>query len=88
MGMFASETATVGVAGGAVEGAIKRAQGYLLQLQSPEGYWVGELTADASVAAGYIPLMYFMAGNVDPTKQRKVVNYLLAKQHPSGYWSA
>jgi hypothetical protein len=40
--------------------AIKRTQDYLLRTQNEKGYWVGELEADASVAAGYIPLMYFM----------------------------
>ena len=30
--------------------AIKKTQGYLLSCQNPEGYWKGELEADASVS--------------------------------------
>ncbi len=70
-----------------VEQAVQRARDYLLGLQHPEGYWVGELEADASVAAGYIPLMYWMTGKVDPARQQKVVNYVLGKQNPDGSWS-
>ncbi len=71
----------------AVDRAIKRAQNYLLRVQSQGGYWVGELEADVSVAAGYIPLMYLLAGKVDPERQRKVVNYVKSKQRADGSWS-
>ncbi len=69
-----------------VEHAIEKAQDYLLGVQSPEGYWVGELEADVTVAAGYIPLMYFMTGEVDSERQRKAVNYVKSKQRPDGSW--
>lgn len=68
--------------------AIKRTQDYLLQIQNGEGYWAGELEADASVTAGYVPLMYFMTGSVDPTRQRRVVNYVTGKQRTDGSWSS
>lgn len=71
----------------AIVQAIKRAQDYLLRVQSREGYWVGELEADVSVTVGYIPLMYFMTGRVDPERQQKVVNYVKGKQRPDGSWS-
>ena len=67
---------------------MKRTQDYLLRSQQAKGYWVGELEADASVAAGYIPLMYFMTGRVDPAKQAKVINYVKSKQNNDGSWSA
>jgi squalene-hopene/tetraprenyl-beta-curcumene cyclase len=72
----------------AVEVAARKTQRYLLENQSPEGYWVGELTADASVSAGYIPLMYFMTGKVDSAKQAKVINYVKSQQKDDGSWSA
>ena len=72
----------------AVTQAIKKTQDYLLRNQSQEGYWAGELEADASVTAGYIPLMYFMTGKVDPDRQRRVVNYVKSKQRADGSWSA
>lgn len=93
MGMFCTRRQTMepslspAIDPGALEQAIERAQGYLLSIQSPEGYWVGELEADVTVAAGYIPLMYFIMGRVDPQRQRKVVNYVKGKQQADGSWS-
>ncbi len=69
-----------------VEAAVRRAQAHLIGLQAPDGYWSGELEADASVSAGYILLMYFMLGKVDPVRQQKVVAFVLSKQNPDGSW--
>lgn len=69
-----------------VEAAVRRVQAHLLGIQSPKGYWSGELEADASVSAGYIPLMYFMLGKVDLVRQQKVVTFALSKQNPDGSW--
>ncbi len=71
----------------AVDGAIRRTQEYLLDIQSQGGYWIGELEADVSVTAGYIPLMYFITGEVDPGRQQKAVNYVKNKQLTDGSWS-
>jgi squalene-hopene/tetraprenyl-beta-curcumene cyclase len=71
----------------ALEQAIKRTRDYLLRIQSQEGYWVGELEADVTVTAGYIPVMYFMTGKVDPIRQQKVINYVRSKQRADGSWS-
>ena len=71
-----------------MEVALGRAQSHLLRLQYPEGYWAGELEADASVSAGYVPLMYYLLGSVDPVRQQKVVNYARSKQNPDGSWSS
>jgi squalene-hopene/tetraprenyl-beta-curcumene cyclase len=71
-----------------MEQAIRRTQEWLLARQSGEGYWVGELTADASVTAGYVPIMYFMTGQVGEDRRRKVVNYVREKQRGDGSWSA
>jgi len=68
--------------------AINRTKNFLLDCQSPEGYWVGELEADPSVSAGYIPLMYFMHGKLDATKTQKIINYVQSKQRSDGSWSA
>jgi len=67
--------------------SIKMSRDYLLGIQSPDGYWVGELEADASVAAGYIPFMYYMTGEVDFGKKQKVINYVKNKQREDGSWS-
>lgn len=68
--------------------AIQRTQDFLLQRQAPAGYWLGKLEADASVSAGYIPLMYFMNGRVDPLRQAKAVRKVTSQQNPDGSWSA
>jgi squalene-hopene/tetraprenyl-beta-curcumene cyclase len=72
----------------ALEEAIEATQNHLLARQNPAGYWVGELEADASVTAGYIPLMVFMTGRVDPARQQKVINFVRSKQRPDGSWGA
>jgi squalene-hopene/tetraprenyl-beta-curcumene cyclase len=70
-----------------VDEAMGKTCKHLLGLQSDEGYWVGELEADASVAAGYIPLMTFMTGKVDESRARKIVHYVMSRQQPDGSWS-
>lgn len=71
-----------------VNEAIHQAQDYLLSRQQPGGYWLGRLEADASVAAGYLVVMYFMGKAVDPGRKRKVVEGVLRAQNPDGSWSA
>ncbi len=70
----------------ALDRSISLARQHLLGLRAPGGYWVGELEADASVTAGYIPLMYFMTGKVDSARREKVVRYVLSKQLDDGSW--
>lgn len=72
----------------AVAEAIRRAQEHLLSRQSPGGYWVGELEADASVAAGYVPLMVLMRGRADPARASAAVRYILGRQSADGSWPA
>ena len=43
--------------GAAAEG-VRRASDYLLNLQHPDGYWWGELTADTTLESDYICLLY------------------------------
>ena len=81
------KNAPAGIDSCALDRAIESAQRHLLGLQHPEGYWVGELEADASVAAGYIPLMHFMQVNIDPERLQKIVGYVRSKQQPDGSWS-
>jgi len=71
----------------ALDQAVDRTQKFLLQKQADAGFWIGELEADASVTAGYIPFMYFMFGNVDAAKRDKIINFLRLKQKDDGSWS-
>jgi len=56
--VFSSDPILAGseVLRGQIETAIRFAQQSLQKRQNPAGYWAGELRADASVPAGYIPL--------------------------------
>jgi squalene-hopene/tetraprenyl-beta-curcumene cyclase len=68
--------------------AINKTQAYLLGIQKPGGFWQGDLIADASVSAGYISLMFYMTGQVEPIRQSKVINKVLEEQNSDGSWSA
>jgi squalene-hopene/tetraprenyl-beta-curcumene cyclase len=66
---------------------IRKTREKMLRIQHEEGFWAGDLESDASVSAGYIPLMYYMTGQVDPEKQAKVVRYVMGQQNEDGSWS-
>lgn len=72
--------------GDQLDEAVQRAQAYLLQRQDSSGYWSGLLEGDASTTAGYIPLMYYLFGWVDPQRKRKVMEYVLRRQNSDGSW--
>ena len=69
----------------AVEKTIHGCRDYLLGLQKPEGYWVGELFVDSTVACDYHLLMY-LRGKVDRAKEAKIVRHILQRQMPDGGW--
>lgn len=66
--------------------ALARAQGNLFNLQTPEGYWVGELMVDATLVADTVAYQHW-DGKVDREWQRKAVNHMFAKQLPDGGWN-
>lgn len=68
-----------------VEKAIHRTQEYVLNIQHPLGYWIGELEADSTLTSEYLMLRRFL-GRVDQNLERKAANYLRAKQLPDGGW--
>lgn len=69
-----------------VETAIRRSQGYLLSVQKPEGYWIGELMVDSTLVSDMIAF-YHWDGKVDPVWQKKAVNHLISMQLPDGGWN-
>jgi squalene-hopene/tetraprenyl-beta-curcumene cyclase len=68
------------------ETALKRSQNYLLSIQKPEGYWVGELIVDVTLIADMVAY-HHCDGSVDPVWQRKAVNHIFGKQLPDGGWN-
>ncbi len=66
--------------------AIHRAQGNLLALQKPEGYWIGELMVDSTLVSDMVAFHHW-DGSVDPAWQRKAVHHILSMQLPDGGWN-
>jgi squalene-hopene/tetraprenyl-beta-curcumene cyclase len=66
--------------------ALKRSQDYLLSVQKPEGYWVGELMVDSTLVSDTIAYHHWN-GKVDAEWERKAVNHILAMQLPDGGWN-
>ena len=66
--------------------AIRQSQSFLLGEQKPEGYWVGELMVDSTLASDMIAF-YHWWGKVDKRWERKAVNHILSMQLPDGGWN-
>jgi squalene-hopene/tetraprenyl-beta-curcumene cyclase len=69
-----------------LEQAISRSQAYLLGQQKPEGYWIGELMVDCTLAADVVAFHHWN-GKVDARWQRKAVHHIFSLQMPAGGWS-
>ncbi len=65
--------------------AVSRARRALLQRQRPDGHWVFELEADATIPAEYVLLEHFL-DRIDPDLECKIGNYLRAIQGEHGGW--
>ncbi len=68
------------------ETALKRSQNYLLNIQKPEGYWIGELFVDVTLIADLVAFHHW-DGSVDPAWQTKAVHHIFSKQLPDGGWN-
>ncbi|MBV9273452.1 MAG: squalene--hopene cyclase [Verrucomicrobia bacterium] len=66
--------------------AIFNAQQHLLNLQSPDGYWIGELMVDSTLCSDYVAFMHW-AEEVDPELERKCVHHILETQLSDGGWN-
>ncbi len=66
--------------------ALKRSQDYLLEVQNPEGFWVGELMVDSTLVSDTVAYHHWN-GKIDPAWQRKAVNHILSQQLPDGGWN-
>jgi squalene-hopene/tetraprenyl-beta-curcumene cyclase len=69
-----------------VQAAIKRSQDYLLSIQRPEGYWVGELIVDSTLVSDMVAFHHW-DGSVDREWERKAINHLFSMQLPDGGWN-
>jgi squalene-hopene/tetraprenyl-beta-curcumene cyclase len=67
-------------------GAVERARGHLLGLQHPQGYWCGELEADAMLEADYI-FLHTLLESGDPGRLKRAFNEMMRTQNGDGSWS-
>jgi len=69
-----------------LDDAIGAAEQALLARQKPDGHWVFELEADATIPAEYILLAHYTGDPLDPTLEAKLCAYLRRIQNPDGGW--
>jgi squalene-hopene/tetraprenyl-beta-curcumene cyclase len=65
---------------------IEAATRALLALQRPDGHWVFELEADATIPAEYVLLRHYLAEPVDAALEAKIAVYLRRIQGDHGGW--
>jgi len=68
------------------EAALRRSQDYLLSIQNPEGFWVGELMVDSTLVSDMVAYHHWN-GSVDREWQRKAVNHIFGLQLADGGWN-
>ncbi|CAB3800316.1 squalene--hopene cyclase [Pararobbsia alpina] len=69
-----------------LEHGIATALDALLSLQHPDGYWLFELEADATIPAEYILLVHYLGETPDLALEAKIVAYLKRIQGKHGGW--
>ena len=69
-----------------VEGAIRAATDAILAEQRPDGHWVFELEADATIPAEYVLLVHYLAETPNLELERKIGVYLRRIQGAHGGW--
>src|ERR1700686_5598811 len=68
-----------------VAAAIDGARNSLFSEQHEEGYWCGELEADATLEADYI-VLHVLLGTGSPERLAKAARYILQHQNEDGGW--
>src|SRR6202011_1949869 len=71
---------------GALEASIASATSALLDDRRPDGHWVFELEADATIPAEYVLLRHYLGEAVDAELERQIANYLRRVQGAHGGW--
>jgi squalene-hopene/tetraprenyl-beta-curcumene cyclase len=69
-----------------LEQHIQKATQALLALQRPDGHWVFELEADATIPAEYVLLRHYLGEPVDAALEAKIAVYLRRIQGEHGGW--
>ncbi|HEY4820739.1 MAG TPA: squalene--hopene cyclase [Xanthobacteraceae bacterium] len=74
------------IASDVLDRSIDRAMAALARQQRPDGHWVFELEADATIPAEYVLLRHFRAEPVDAALEQKIAAYLRRIQGAHGGW--
>src|ERR1044072_2633766 len=70
----------------ALERRIGAATDAILAEQQPDGHWVYELEADATIPAEYVLMTHYRGEPADPELERKIAAYLMRIQGAHGGW--
>ncbi|TKC88377.1 squalene--hopene cyclase [Trinickia terrae] len=70
----------------ALDAAVTRAVDALLAAQRPDGHWVYELEADATIPAEYILLVHYLGETPNLELEQKIARYLRRIQLADGGW--
>src|SRR6266446_8781705 len=77
---------SVGIENGALEASIASATRALLGYRKPDGHWVFELEADATIPAEYVLLRHYLGEPVDAVMEAKIASYLRRIEGDHGGW--
>ena len=69
-----------------IDASIERAAEALLRDQRPDGHWVFELEADATIPSEYVLLTHYLGEPTDRALERKIATYLRRRQGAHGGW--
>src|SRR3954468_4835012 len=69
-----------------LDGSIRAATDAILRQQRPDGHWVYELEADATIPAEYVLLVHYLGETADGELERKIGVYLRRIQGSHGGW--
>src|SRR5260370_6707915 len=67
-----------------VDHSVEAASRALIALQQPDGHWVFELEADATIPAEYVLLRHYLAEPIDAALEAKIAVYLRRIQGDHG----
>jgi squalene-hopene/tetraprenyl-beta-curcumene cyclase len=70
----------------ALEASVTRAADAILAAQHPDGYWLYELEADATIPAEYVLLVHYLAETPNLELEAKIGRYLRRIQLADGGW--
>jgi squalene-hopene/tetraprenyl-beta-curcumene cyclase len=87
----AAATATAGVGAATqsattLDAAVTRATDAILAAQRPDGHWVYELEADATIPAEYVLLTHYLGEEPNVELEQKIARYLRRIQLSNGGW--